>query len=189
MLESLIAGAIALALNSSGLPPVTFVPNPYIEKISCDGGSGTGFKLANGTWVSVWHVTRMEGCKIDGLPIILTHSDPHGDFSTFIVPGDNRRGGLKANCGGYRDGQWVHAQGHARGHPVIQSMPLMYSDAVQSLGFGRGWSVLVYNSVIPGQSGGPVLNGQGEVVGTVNAYNPFWPISFSRSLSRTILCA
>ena len=59
---------------------------------------------------------------------------------------------------------------------------------VQWAGANRGWSVLVYNAVIPGQSGGPMLSNAGAVVGTNNAYNPFYPVSFSRALKDTIIC-
>ena len=188
--KACLAGALALVpiTSQAQLPPPTFVTNPYIERVDCLEGRGSAFKLDTGQWVSVNHVTRLTGCTIDGLPIKVTYADPVGDFSTFELPGDNRRGGLHADCSGYHDKQWVHATGHARGLPILQSLPVMYSRLVQYAGINRGWSVLIYNAVIPGQSGGPVLNQRGEVVGTVNAYNPFYPVSFSRALKDTILC-
>lgn len=184
------AGALALApiQSNAGLPPPTFVTNPYIERVDCLEGRGTAFKLDTGLWVSVNHVTKLTACSVDGLPIKVTYSDPVGDFSTFDLPGDNRAGGLHADCSGYRDGQWYHATGHARGLPVLQSLPVMFSKLVQWAGANRGWSVLVYNAVIPGQSGGPMLNSYGNAVGTVNAFNPFYPVSFSRALRDTIIC-
>ena len=189
--KSLLAGALALALplqSNAGLPPPTFVTNPYIERVDCLEGKGTAFRLDTGTWVSVNHVTRLTGCTVDGLPIKVTYADPIGDFSTFDLPGDKRRGGLHADCSGYQDGKWYHATGHAKGEPILTSLPVMYSKFMQMAGLNRGWSVLVYNAVIPGQSGGPMLSGSGAVAGTNNAYNPFYPISFSRALKDTIIC-
>ena len=192
--KACVAGAIALALlpshaTAQALGTTTsFTHNPYIEKISCDEGSGTGFKLDTGVWVSVHHVTSLGNCKVDGVPIIVTYSDFMGDFSTFIVPGDRRVGGLKADCSGYQAGQWYFGTGHAKGLPILTSVPVLYSKAMGSKLTPRGWAVLIYNRFIPGQSGGPAFNVWGRVTGAVNAYNPVWPISFSRPLSETIIC-
>jgi hypothetical protein len=197
--KSLLAGALALVPISSQatLPPPTFIATDFIEKISClaltDEGlktvSGTGFKLADGRWVSVNHVTKNIACTVDGLPITVTHSDELGDFSTFTVPGDNRGGGFEIDCAGYQEGQWYHAQGFARGLSPITSLPVMFSKLMQLSGMNRGWAVLIYNAVIPGQSGGPMVSREGRAVGTNNAYNPFYPVSFSRQLKDTIICS
>jgi hypothetical protein len=185
--ESLLAGAMALTLNPAGyFPDTTPIENRYVEKISCDGGSGTGFRLADGRWASVDHVTKNTGCKVDGLPILVTHADPVGDFSTFIVPGDTRRGGLKVDCSGFRYG-WYWATGHARGGEN-QAIPLLYSMLLNTTPHDRGWSVLGFNRVIPGMSGGPLFRPDGRVVGTVNAFAIYFEMSFSKPLSGTILC-
>ena len=161
--------------------------NPYIEKLSCSGGSGTGFKLDSGTWVSASHVTSLGGCSVDGIPIIVTSFDDRKDYSTFVVPGDDRNGGLRADCSGYRDRQWVHGQGHAKGRPIITSVPVLFSRFMQGNN-PREWAVLIYNRFIPGMSGGPVLSGAGGVVGIVNAYAIFFPGSFSIQLKDTSIC-
>jgi hypothetical protein len=193
MPKSLFAGAIALALSSPATPQAfgtttAFVENAYIEKLSCDGGSGTGFKLSTGQWVSVHHVTKLGNCKLDGLPIIVTHSDEVGDFSTFIVPGDNRQGGIKPDCSGFRDRQWYFGTGHAGGLPILTSVPVLFANVLNEIDHPRGWKILAYNRYIPGQSGGPALNERGEAVGTVNAFAIFFLASFSRQLKDTILC-
>ena len=189
--KACIAGAMALALlpcEATAQATTSFVTNPYIEKISCLEGSGTGFKLETGQWVSVNHVTRLTNCTIDGLPIVVTHVDEARDFSTFTIPGDRRAGGLKADCGGYQDRQWYHGQGHAGGLPVITSVPVMYSKVLNEGPTPKGWAVLVYNRFIPGQSGGPSFNNQGAVTGTVNAYSPIFLLSFSTALKDTVIC-
>lgn len=190
--KACIAGALALVLSPSdqALTGHTFTHHPYVEKISCAEGSGTGFKIADGRWITVAHVAKLTACSIDGLPISVTHIDDHGDFAVIAVPGDHRRGGIAVNCGGYRNGVYYWALGHARGDPFPEIVPIRHSDYLTELGGGlHGWAVFYGQmAVIPGMSGGPVLDQTGRVVGTVNAYNPFWPISFSRPLSETVIC-
>jgi hypothetical protein len=194
MIRNLLrAGAMALALLSSPASTqqlgatISFVFNPYIEKVSCDGGTGTGFKLADGRWVSANHVTELGGCEVDGLPIIVTGFDDRTDWSTFIVPGDNRRGGLTPDCSGYQDRTWYHGQGHARGLPIVTSTPVLFSSFMQG-NSARDWATLIYNRFIPGMSGGAVLGSDGRVVGIVNAYNLFFPASASIALKDTPIC-
>lgn len=190
--KSLLAGAMALVLNPSeqALTGHTFTHHPFVEKIKCAEGSGTGFKIADGRWVTVAHVATLSECKIDGLPITVRYIDGHGDFAVIDVPGDFRRGGIEVNCGGFHNGVYYWGLGHARGDPFPEIVPIRHSDYLtQVAGGNRGWAVFYGEmAVIPGMSGGPVLDQTGRVVGTVNAYNPLWPISFSRPLSETVIC-
>lgn len=182
-----VAGALSLAL----LPPVEFPPtiyveHPYVEKLSRNGGSGTGFKLKDGRWASVDHVTSIGGCRLDGKPITVLHADPNGDFSIFTVE-DNRRGGLEINCQGFDDRTWYWGIGHGRGDPWPQMVSGRYSAFFTLIGSDR-WAILEGNRYVPGMSGGPVLDQSGRVVGTVNAFGLAMRISFSRPLQDTILC-
>jgi hypothetical protein len=187
-----VAGVLALALGSPQPQvlgtTIAFTHHPYIEKISCDRGSGTGFKLDTGTWVSVDHVTSLGNCTVDGIPIVVTHADKSGDFSTFVVPGDRRRGGIKANCEGYKEGRWYHGQGHARGLSIVTSVPVLFLRVLNQQTHPKGFKALAYNRYIPGQSGGPSFNDNGEAVGTVNAFLIFYPVSLSKQLKDTIVC-
>jgi hypothetical protein len=190
--KSLLAGALALVLNSEpqalGTTTAQVAPNPYIEMIECDRATGTGFKLADGTWVSASHVTENANCKVDGVPIIVTGYDERTDYSTFTVPGDRRVGGMTPDCSGFKDKTWYWGVGHARGLPTLTAVPVLYSRFMNEARHSRDWAILIYNRFIPGQSGGAVLNNAGEVTGIVNAFAIFFPASFSIALQDTPIC-
>ena len=187
IVKSLLVGALSLATSPIiDFGPTTFVQHPYVEKLTCLRGSGTGFKISDGRWVSVDHVTRIGGCSMDGKPITVTHSDPEGDFSTFTVE-DDRVGGIEVNCGGFQDGQWYHGIGHGKGYEVPQAKAVRYNAFFTFIGSTR-WGIFEANRFVPGMSGGVVLDQTGRAVGTVNAFGILERISFSRSLQRTIVC-
>jgi hypothetical protein len=143
------------ALTSlSGFPPDFFpqsnyVSNPYVEKIECDEGSGTGFKIQDGRWVSVNHVVgNLHNCMIDNRPIKVTYADAESDFALFDVPGDNRFGGLPVNCQGFRDQQWYFGVGHGRGDPWPQIVAVRHSAFLTFMAH-NGWAILEINRFVP----------------------------------------
>jgi hypothetical protein len=184
----LIAGALALALDFGiDFGPTTFVTHPYVEKVQCDRASGTAFKIKDGRWISVNHVTENSGCKIDGKPITVISADPVNDFSIIDFP-DNRTGGIPVNCNGFRDGAWYYGIGHGMGYATPQAKAVRYSAILTYFG-SKKWGILQANRFVPGMSGGVVLDSAGRAVGTVNAYGVWERISFSRQLRDTTVCA
>ena len=184
-----LAGALALGLlplPDSEFPPTIFTQHPYVEKVSCDKGSGTAFKIADGRWLTVAHVADNTGCTIDSKPITVLEMDGAGDFAIIDVP-DNRRGGIEVNCNGFRDREWVWGVGHGRGLREPQIVAARYSTLLTWL-YSKNWGILEGNRYVPGMSGGPVLDQTGRVVGLVNAYGIYQRISFSRQLRDTSIC-
>lgn len=184
MIAKMLAGAVALALStpaSVASPSVVYYPQAAL--VSCAEGLGTAFRVEGGKWVSAAHVTGNTACTVEGSPIKAA-SEGDLDFSTAdALPSKVR--GFKVNCDGYKPGEWVFAIGYAGGRPWQTMTMLLATYKTDS----EGRRVLFgYPSVIPGMSGGPILNAQGEVVGIVNAYVPGLPFSFSRELRDTSLC-
>jgi hypothetical protein len=188
IVKPVLAGALALALSPLDIDfgPTIFVAHPFVEKLTCEGGSGTAFKIKDGRWISVNHVTGLGVCELDGKEITVTHADTYGDFSTFTVD-DHRAGGIEVNCNGFRDGQWYFGIGNGRGYAVPQMKSVRYSLVFTLFGSDR-WGILEANRFVPGMSGGVVLDQWGRAVGTVNAYGLIQRISFSRQLKDTIVC-
>lgn len=168
-------------------PPEPLSTYPQVKQVLCGfGASGTAFRIDADTYLSVAHVTKMFGCKINGEPIQVVESA--GDFS-ILHTDDSREGGLPISCEGFKAGQFYFGTGYAYGWQLQRTVMLRAHFLDQIGGIAHGMRILYGpETVIPGMSGGPVMNAKGEVVGMVNAYNKIWGLSFSLSLSDTSLC-
>jgi len=172
----------------SAAPQAVFTTHPYIHQMVCDEGRGTAFQINGNTALSVDHVSRMTDCRINGIPAFVIENDRVGDFSVIRFR-FNRPGGLRLSCEAFRHGETYSAIGYAHGERRQRVLNVVHWSPLPKVPF-RGWQTLSSPvRFIPGMSGGPVFSMRGEVVGTVNAYSPIFPLSFSRSLSDTSLCA
>jgi hypothetical protein len=178
----LVALACAAPLLVSATPDRLRIGALYqeVRQVVCEEGKGTAFRIEGGM-LSVAHVTKLSDCTIDGKPIT-ARSDDGLDFSRVASA---NKAGFKINCDGFIPGQWYFAVGYAKGWQWQTMVMLRATYATES-----GQQELVGPpQVIPGMSGGPVLNAAGEVVGTVNRYHNFYPLSYSQPLKGTSLCS
>lgn len=177
---------LAVAVAAAPLPSdhIAFIDYPQVKRVDCIEGRGTAFRLDGKHWASVAHVTSLHGCQIDGLPIAITEQDGDRDFSRIDV-GGRKVAGLKVDCHGFIPGEWYWAVGFALGRD-FQTAIAVYATYAKT---ADGKRVLIgeYN-FIPGMSGGPVMDAQGNVVGTVNAFIRGTPISLSREMRNTSVC-
>lgn len=177
-----LGGALALALSAPVSPAEPPYHYPQIKQVICDGAKGTAFRLGS-LVVTAAHVTSRRVCRIEGREIAA--EDEFGlDFAT--LSGLPIGKGMKINCEGFVPGRWYHAVGYAGGNPWQMTVTVLATWEKADNGVRI---LLGYPTFIPGMSGGPVMNGAGEVVGIVNSYWRGQPYSGSRELKDTSLCA
>ena len=187
--KSVVAGLSLLCVSATDSLPATTqwgIPaetHPEIVQVRCFFGSGTAFYVGPRTLVSVDHVTRLTPCRAGGQTFEVVATK--GDFSILRVATPVKRW-LQVDCGGFVIGNGYVARGYARGLPTLTEVDLVATGRTEG-----GASILMgVFTVIPGQSGGPIINPDGgAVVGTINTYDARGGRSGSVELKGTSLCS
>lgn len=183
--SALLAFALLIPASSSSEADDgrAFANHPSVRMVDCKEGSGSAVQIA-GQWISVAHVTSMHDCRIDGQPISVTEQNGAKDFSRLTVP-SSRYVPVRISCKGMTPGEFVWAYGYALGLPYQTRVAMRVTEVLGENGMRE---LIGAYTVIPGMSGGLVMNARGEAVGVVNAYRQFSGLSFSRDLRQTSLC-
>jgi hypothetical protein len=171
---SVAALFLAAPINGTAQEPYTH-DEGAIVKVTCEEGSGSATRVGKNTYISVDHVTRNTDCKVDGKTIEVTYFDRKRDLSTFIGPEGKKT--IEISCDGYRQMEGYVARGYAFGRDELWFQPLVYVTTY------FGFHVFA-GEVYPGMSGGPILDKEGRITGTVNIRNP----AGSVDLSTTPIC-
>lgn len=125
---------------------------------------GSAFKVGPDTYVTAAHVVRDGPCAVDGIRIAVTSLDNAHDYATFIGPKNSAI--IRTSCKGFQAGRIYIARGYPAGFNGNIIAPWTAVGATVD-GFD-----IFSGEAIPGMSGGPVINGQGEAVGVVNRRLP-----------------
>lgn len=149
-----------------------------IVRVDCDQSVGTAVKVGPNTYLTAAHVVDEGVCKVDGQEIVVTSIDKNIDFATFTGPASNSQ--LPIDCRGFIPKELYLSRGYAYGGLAdFEEMMVASSYKVRGTHF-----IALVGEIIPGMSGGPLINEAGKVVGINNIKNP----SASLPLSVTPVC-
>lgn len=194
---SATTGATKIETNTN-----TSVNTPYLTNldlipvIDCGGNYGTGAWISDDQIITAHHVvTGKKACTVRGKPVQIIYSNRADDFAVVrLASGHQQR--LPYSCGGFVAGETYLAIGHTRSKQDFALTHLTATNEVINTKDGKTGqpfpSVRVLRGIVrKGMSGGPIINMQGQIVGTVNAQeeNLSKQVVYARDLKDTYLCA
>ncbi len=163
---------------SSALVSMFHAVQPGIVQVGVSGrGGGTGVIWhANGRIITNHHVVANERAKVyvhlsDGrtLDAQVLQRNPQLDLALLQVQGDNLQALAVGDSSQLRVGEWVFAIGHPWGQRWALTAGIMSGMSSAKLAENRTSQYIKSDvGLAPGNSGGPLLNADGEVVG-INA--------------------
>lgn len=180
MIALLVASAIALE-TPVVIPQVAqaspyFLDDSTLVQVDCAQWTGTAFYVGNGIFVTARHVVRgptkkPAKCAVaGGKPITVLSVGAKHDYAVFKA---DYYPPFRAilSCKPFQEGQNYYAQGYAEGHPWVVTQRLTgtrdhYVDPRDSTFSGGS---IMKGAVTEGQSGGPVSDDDGLVVGIISA--------------------
>lgn len=173
-----------------------------IVKLACDRRVGSGFQTNNSQMFSADHVTIDAKCSVvrkslrNNLYIStrVTNHSAELDFSELRVLGRTNVNHLEFTCDPMVEGEtyWMAgypAGGNLKVEPVRATGKFTHGQPKDNPGLTIPYLRIVEGNAIPGMSGGPVLNKDGQVIAIINAYaTDNSNLSMVRELRMTWLC-
>jgi len=169
---------------------------PFIERTDAYRSVGTAFSLGNNTYVTAGHVfaagigsqygapalRRADG-KVFEIDRILKYS-VHEDFVVFSLHDNPAPAGLAVNRTPKLD-EAVLAVGNALGEGIVIRDGLFTSETPEAQD-GR-WKWIRFSAAAsPGNSGGPLCDADGKVIGIVIGKSPNENLNYSLPISRVL---
>jgi S1-C subfamily serine protease len=162
-----------------------FIELANIERLNCGNATGSGVRIDGALVLTAYHVVAHRTCTIDGMPVSVAHVDEKNDVAVVrTVYEEETRAPL--TCGGFVAGKAYFAVGWARGRSLIVQRMTGTGDTAKAKGDFHGMAILRGLS-FPGMSGGAIVDELGQLVGVVNAGNPYGH-TLSRPLAQTYIC-
>jgi serine protease Do len=160
---------------------------------------GTAFSIEKGTFVTAAHVLGVGVASLGGLPQLRDSAGKtyeidrvlkfslHEDFAVFTVKDGPSVGVLDTQTAPELD-QTVYAVGNALGEGVVIRDGLLTSRTPENQD-GR-WQWLRYSAATsPGNSGGPLLDAQGKVIGVVIGKSPGENLNYALPIGNVLAAA
>ncbi len=177
LLSALVSRTSALLENGgageAAIPTAAPAPRTTALPTTAEGisSTGTGFYLAARTVVTAQHVVA--GCTrvtlADGRELGLVAADPELDVAILAAPGPSRTW-LSLAPAGLRLGQRVHAAGFPYYSIAGTSLNLTSGNVSALAGVDDDRRFFTFSAPVqPGNSGGPLIDARGDVIGLVVA--------------------
>jgi S1-C subfamily serine protease len=175
------------------------LPPDGIRKITCDRGWGTGVVISEDTMMTADHVIAGQtGCHDDetGETFEVVYKNASQDFAILRYTKTKHKHWLKVSCDGFTDTGTYYALGYAGvGTGDLSMFRLRATNEVapegskdQRSGTDFTGTRVLDGTVIPGMSGGPIVDIRGRVVGINNATANNFRMALSREVKTTLLC-
>lgn len=166
-----------------------------IRKVKCSGGHGTGFLIDPHTIVTAYHVVAKESMCVDnetGEVLKVVYTDPTQDVAV-LHSVQKHPVWLAISCDSYATKTSYFSVGFAGvGATNILVTHLYAIDLYQNGSDTHGVSFLHMHTlagvIIPGMSGGPIIDRHGRVFGINNLTQNGFRFGLSRELRDTYLC-
>jgi hypothetical protein len=178
------ATPVSTAMTSDETQPSPYtIPLDLVQKIDCNGGSGTASFIDGNTVMTASHVASLGGCRLLGNPLVLNHNSGELDFATLNSPLVSAPDRIPYSCDGIIPGRVYYTVGWALGERFV---------AVRMIGTGGHWPdglTRVRGRGMPGMSGGPVFDEHGFVVAIhIGSSRDGSNVAAVRPLAQTYLC-
>lgn len=193
--------------TAANVPPIANLSSPVtksfidlnpINLLVCGHSSGTSIIIGKNLMLTANHV--IDGyaiCSMYGIKSTVVYKNIDQDIAAVVVPTGNASR-LEVNCGGFKSMETYYAVGFAEGKSFIVNK-LIAMDGFVDVPIINDRRMAKHlrpllGTVIPGMSGGPILDEDGKVVGITLATSVIPgssgdnPVAYSRELKETFLC-
>lgn len=177
--------------HSTPFPIGNFAP---VRKIACTKGNGTGFMISDDIMITAQHVIQGSSECHDAYtnePLTPIYQSYEEDFAVLRVPPmEKPKKKLKITCAGFTPGKVYYSIGFVGDLIVTRVRATDQIDSAKDYRTGTPFrQVRVLNGlVIPGMSGGPIIDPHGRVVGINNATRNKGEQALSREMKDTYFC-
>jgi TonB family protein len=169
---------------------------PFIERNDAYRSIGTAFALGHNTYVTAAHVVAAGIASQHGPPALrrsdgtvlaidrILQFSEHEDFVVFSLVNDPAAAGFAVNRQPKLDDP-VLAVGNALGEGIVIRDGLFTSETAEEQDGAWKW-IRFSAAASPGNSGGPLLDGEGRVIGVVIGKSPNENLNYSLPIGRVL---